>query len=103
MTGFPIAPSSDSVTISKGLYTKSKKEWRIDGTSTVLAGQTVTVHLGGLNGPVRISSGRRDRLEVGAYRARPASSAQTGLTVSVRRVAARRDSYRIRDQGPVAR
>ncbi len=47
-----IAPSSDSVTISKGLYTKSKKEWRIDGTSTVLAGQTVTVHLGGLNGPV---------------------------------------------------
>jgi hypothetical protein len=48
-----IAPANDTVTITKALYTASKKEWRIDGTSSVPAGgQNVTVHLGALGGPV---------------------------------------------------
>jgi hypothetical protein len=47
-----VAPSSDTVALAKGQYTASKKEWRIDGSSNVLAGETVTVHLGGLDGPV---------------------------------------------------
>ena len=48
-----VAPSADTVTIAKALYTASKKEWRIDGTSSVPAGgQTVTVHLGALSGAV---------------------------------------------------
>ncbi len=48
-----ITPSNDTVTIAKALYTASKKEWRIDGTSSVPAGgQTVTVHLGALSGAV---------------------------------------------------
>ena len=48
-----VTPSADTVTIAKALYTASKKEWRIDGTSSVPAGgQTVTVHLGALSGAV---------------------------------------------------
>ena len=45
-----VAPTNDTVTIAKALYTASKKEWRIDGTSSVLGGQFVTVHLGALTG-----------------------------------------------------
>ena len=47
-----VTPTPDAVAISKALYTASKKEWRVDGTTNKAAGQTVTVHLGGLNGPV---------------------------------------------------
>jgi hypothetical protein len=47
-----VTPAADTLTIAKGIYTTSKKEWRIDGTSSILAGQTVTAHLGGLTGPV---------------------------------------------------
>jgi PKD repeat protein len=46
-----IMPATDTLTIAKALYTANKKEWRIDGTSSVAAGgQFVTVHLGGLTG-----------------------------------------------------
>jgi hypothetical protein len=47
-----VAPSADAVAISKALYTASKKEWRVDGTTNKPAGQTVTVHLGAVAGPV---------------------------------------------------
>jgi hypothetical protein len=47
-----VTPSHDTVTITKGQYTASNKQWRIDGSSSVLAGETVTAHLGGLDGPV---------------------------------------------------
>jgi hypothetical protein len=47
-----ITPTADTIAIAKDLYTASKKEWRIDGTSTAIAGETITVHLGGLDGPV---------------------------------------------------
>jgi hypothetical protein len=48
-----VTPSADTVTIAKALYTASKKEWRIDGTSSVAGGgQFVTVHIGALTGPV---------------------------------------------------
>jgi hypothetical protein len=48
-----VTPSVDALTIARAQFTASKAEWRVDGTSSVLgAGQTVTVHLGGLNGTV---------------------------------------------------
>jgi hypothetical protein len=47
-----VAPAADTLAISKALYTASKKEWRIDGTSSVLGGQFVTVHIGALGGSV---------------------------------------------------
>ena len=47
-----VTPTPDVVSITKAQYTASKREWRIDGTSNKLAGQTVTVHLGALSGPV---------------------------------------------------
>jgi hypothetical protein len=47
-----VTPSHDTVAITKGQYTVSNKQWRIDGSSSVLAGETVTAHLGGLDGPV---------------------------------------------------
>ena len=48
-----VTPSSDTVAIIRGTYTASKRQWRIDGTSSsVLTGQIVTVHLGPLTGPV---------------------------------------------------
>jgi hypothetical protein len=71
-----VAPSADSVTIAKGQFTRSKNEWRVDGTSTVLAGQTVTVHLGGLNGPV-IGSAPVDA--TGAWSVRTTTSGITGV------------------------
>jgi PKD repeat protein len=46
-----VTPSHDNVTITKGQYTVSNKQWRIDGTSDALTGEIVTVHLGGLDGP----------------------------------------------------
>jgi hypothetical protein len=49
-------PSTDTVAISPGpadvltvtaaQYRRGKREWRIDGTSSILAGQTIKVHLG---------------------------------------------------------
>jgi hypothetical protein len=47
-----VTPTADTVAIAKGQYTVSNKQWRIDGSSNVLAGETVTAHLGGLDGPV---------------------------------------------------
>jgi hypothetical protein len=47
-----VSPSSDAVAIAKGQYTVSNKQWRVDGTTSIAAGQTVTAHLGGLDGPI---------------------------------------------------
>ena len=47
-----VSPSADAVAILRGQYTVSKNSWVIAGTSSVLAGQTVTAHLGLLSGPV---------------------------------------------------
>jgi len=47
-----VSPSADSVLITRAEYTVSKGTWVIAGTDTVLAGQTVTAHLGSLAGPV---------------------------------------------------
>lgn len=45
-----VTPAADVLAITAARYTTSKREWHIDGTSSLLAGQTVTVQLGGLNG-----------------------------------------------------
>jgi hypothetical protein len=76
-----VTPSADTVNIAKGQYTTSKKEWRVDGTSSVLAGETVTVHLGGLNGPV-IGSAVVDNTGAWSVRATPNIVGTNGQTVS---------------------
>jgi hypothetical protein len=77
-----VTPTNDTLTIAKALYTASKKEWRIDGTSSVLGGQFVTVHLGALTGaaigtPVLVDA-------TGAWSVRVTSTVvgTTGQTVS---------------------
>lgn len=49
-----IAPAAgEGLVVTAGQYRRGKREWRIDGTSSVAAGQTVKVHLGtALSGPV---------------------------------------------------
>jgi hypothetical protein len=47
-----VSPASDTVAVTRAVYTVSKKEWVVAGTSSVPAGQTVTVHLGLVTGPV---------------------------------------------------
>ena len=47
-----VSPVSDTVAVTRAVYTVSKKEWVVAGTSSVPAGQTVTVHLGLVTGPV---------------------------------------------------
>lgn len=47
-----VSPSSDNVVVTRAVYTVSKKEWVVAGTSSIPAGQTVTVHLGLVTGPV---------------------------------------------------
>jgi len=48
-----VSPSSDSVLVSRAVYTVSKGTWVVAGTSSNLAGGfTVTAHLGLVNGPV---------------------------------------------------
>jgi hypothetical protein len=46
-----ISPSSDGVLITRAVYTVSKKSWVIAGTTSIPAGQLVTVHLGLVTGP----------------------------------------------------
>jgi hypothetical protein len=47
-----ISPSSDTVVITRAVYTVSKATWLVAGTSSTRAGQIVTVHLGLITGPV---------------------------------------------------
>ena len=47
-----VTPRADTVAVTSARYTASKREWRVDGTSSILSGQAVTVHLGGLDGTV---------------------------------------------------
>jgi len=47
-----ISPSSDTVVITRSVYTVSKRTWLVAGTSSLLAGQTVTVHYGLITGQV---------------------------------------------------
>jgi hypothetical protein len=47
-----ISPSADAVAVTRAIYTVSKLTWLVAGTSSVLAGQTVTVHYGLISGPV---------------------------------------------------
>ena len=78
-----VTPAADSVVITAGRYTLSKREWRVDGTTSVPAGQTVTVHLAGLNGQV-IGTAVVD--PAGAFSMRTTSSTavpRAGQTVSV--------------------
>jgi hypothetical protein len=78
-----VTPKADTVAITAARYTVSKKEWRIDGTSSILAGQTVTAHLGPLSGPV-LGTAVVDA--TGAYSVRSTTSTSVGAagqTVSV--------------------
>ena len=47
-----ISPSSDTVVPTRAVYTVSKATWLVAGTSSILAGQIVTVHHGLITGPV---------------------------------------------------
>lgn len=77
-----ITPTADKVTISAARYTASKKEWRIDGTTTIPAGQTVTAHLGLLDGQV-LGTGVVDVTGAFSIRATPPVLPPTTPTVSV--------------------
>ena len=77
-----ITPSNDTVTIAKALYTASKKEWRIDGTSSVLGGQFVTVHLGALTGAVIGTPALVDATGAWVVRVTSTVVGTTGQTVS---------------------
>jgi hypothetical protein len=47
-----ISPSVDSVVITRAVYTVSKRTWLVAGTSSIPAGQIVTVHYGLITGQV---------------------------------------------------
>jgi hypothetical protein len=77
-----VTPTADVVQITAARYTPSKAQWRIDGTSSILAGQTVTAHLGGLNGPV-IGQAVVDATGAYSVRNNPGFAGQANQTVSV--------------------
>ncbi len=77
-----ITPTSDVLVVSLARYVPTKGTWRIDGSSSILAGQRVTGHLGGLDGPV-LGSALVDPLGVIAIRSTPGIAAVAGQTVSV--------------------
>ncbi len=77
-----ITPANDAVVITAARYTASKKEWRIDGTSSILAGQTVTAHLGPLSGPV-LGTAVVDVAGAYSVRGTPGIVGAQGQTVSV--------------------
>jgi PKD repeat protein len=76
-----ITPAADSMAITTARYTASKREWRVDGTSSVLAGQRVTVHLGGLDGPA-LGTATVDAAGAFSVRVTSATAGRTGQTVS---------------------
>jgi hypothetical protein len=47
-----ISPTSDTVVVTRSVYTVAKGTWLSAGTSSILAGQIVTLHLGLVTGPV---------------------------------------------------
>jgi hypothetical protein len=47
-----ISPTSDTVVVTRSIYTVAKGTWLSAGTSSVIAGQIVTLHLGLVTGPV---------------------------------------------------
>lgn len=77
-----VTPRADTVAVTSARYTASKREWRVDGTSSMPAGQTVTVHLGGLEGTI-LGTAVADA--TGAFSIRGSSTAigRAGQTVSV--------------------
>ncbi|WP_211880370.1 PKD domain-containing protein [Pseudarthrobacter albicanus] len=77
-----VTPRADTVAVASARYTASKREWRVDGTSSMLAGQTVTVHLGGLDGTI-LGTAVVDA--TGSFSIRGSSTAigRAGQTVSV--------------------
>jgi hypothetical protein len=77
-----VTPTVDTVDITAARYTPSKSQWRIDGSSSVLAGQTVTAHLGGLAGPT-IGSAVVDATGAYSIRNNPGFAGVPNQTVSV--------------------
>jgi hypothetical protein len=77
-----VSASNDTLTIAKALYTASKREWRIDGTSSVLGGQFVTVHLGALSGPAIGSPVLVDATGAWSVRVTSTVAGTAGQTVS---------------------
>ncbi len=78
-----VTPTKDGVDILVAEYRRNKSEWRITGTSSILAGQTVVAHLGPLSGPV-LGTGVID--PAGAFVVRTTTSGivgGNGQTVSV--------------------
>lgn len=63
-----VTPTADVVRVTTARYTGGK--WRVDGTSSVAAGQNVVAHLGSLAGPV---VGRSVVDPTGAFSVRPAT------------------------------
>jgi hypothetical protein len=47
-----ITPSKDTLVTTRSVYTVAKGTWLSAGTSSIIAGQTVTLHLGLVTGPV---------------------------------------------------
>ncbi len=76
-----VTPKADTVAITSARYTGSKREWRVDGTTSIPAGQRITVHRGSLTGPV-LGSAVVDL--AGAFSVRVTAAAPTaGTTVSI--------------------
>ncbi len=80
-----VTPKADDVAITTARYSVSKREWRVDGTSSLPAGQKMTIHLGGLNGP---ALGTTTVDATGGFSLRGSSTlvGRAGQTVSVESV-----------------
>ncbi|MFF2029247.1 PKD domain-containing protein [Arthrobacter sp. NPDC058192] len=77
-----VTPQADTVAITSARYTASKREWRVDGTSSASAGQAVTVHIGGLDGTV-LGTALVDATGSFAVRVSSTVAGRAGQTVSV--------------------
>ncbi len=77
-----ITPTTDSVAITVAQYTRNRSLWRVDGTSTILAGQAVVVHLGPLTGPV-LGTTAVDAVGAFSMRGTPGIVGRSGQTVSI--------------------
>ncbi len=80
-----VTPKADEVAITTARYSVSKREWRVDGTSSVPAGQKVTIHLGGLDGPA-LGATTVDATGGFSIRGSSALVGRAGQTVSVESV-----------------
>jgi hypothetical protein len=77
-----VTPRADAVVVTSARYTASKREWRVDGTSSIPAGQTVTMHLGGLDGTV-LGTALVDATGAFALRGTSTVAGRAGQSVSV--------------------